>query len=525
VRKKTIALACIVLLFCPSLAVAEETGKPVWETALGSRVVSTSITPDGTLVAAGTQENGGVVLLDSEGKDLWNYPTGCPVFQVSASQDGNLIAVASDKVRIFNRNGKIVSQFEDDYYAFGAAMSGDGTYVAAGYDNNQVVLMTADGKRRWTQVLEDDPKALALSFNGSVIAAGGKDALVSAFDNEGNPLWTFDTGKAVTSLSVSPEGDYVAAGSLNYFVYLFNRNGTVLWKYNTHERVYGVAVSSDGAYVAASSGHTVTLLTRAGDVVRTYDIGHPVFGAAITPDGTKIAVGTGTGGEGAVLLQGADTPLTYDGPAPENASAPQEMKSMAATEQTEQDRDPHLLRSFLLEGKDSVPEIAHEFDGATIAGIVRQDVGTASQVAVRMTVGKEWAEDHGGSGNIRIVTVAPDAVDRYPLRAEVLKTEFIGYDPEEHLVFEGYSPYPVTKYGMMAEGDANGMEPAGEEDLPIPDLFWREGYDNATGDMPAGNGSGGNETVSEVKSVNETTGDGTFPTLPLQIPRPPSFGE
>jgi hypothetical protein len=523
VRKKAIALALIVLLFCPSLAVAEEFSKPVWVRAIGSKVVSTSITADGNLVAAGTQEKGGVMLLDSEGKDLWTFPTGCPVFQVSVSDDGNLIAVASDKVRVFNRNGNIVTQVEDDYYAYGAAISGDGKYVAAGYDNNQVVLLTADGKRRWTQVLEGDPRALALSSDGSVIATGGKDAKVSVFDNEGNPLWTFDTGKAVTSLSVSPEGDYVASGSLNYFVYLFDRNGTALWKYNTKERVYGVSVSSDGAYVAASSGHTVTLLSRAGEVVRTYEIGHPVFGAAITPDGTKIAVGTGTGGNGVVLLCGVNKSLSPEESAPDTSSAPQDMKSMVAAEQPNLNRDPYLLRSFLLDGDDYVPEIAHEFDGATIAGIVRQDTGIGSQVVVRMTIGKEWVEDHGGSGNIRLVTVAPNAVDQFPLRTEVLKTKFIGYDPEDRLVFEGYSPYPVTKYGMMAEGEENGMDPAGESELPLPDLFWRGGHENATGDAPLAKNAGGNGTATVEKYRNETNGSGTSLTLPLLIPQPPFF--
>lgn len=516
--KKSITLALILLLFCPSLAVAEETGKPVWETALGSRVVSTSITSDGDLVAAATQEKGGVVLFDSKGKDLWSYPTGCPVFQVSVSDDGNLIAVASDKVRVLNRNGKIVTQVEDDYYAYGAAISGDGRYVATGYDNNQVVLLTADGKRRWTQVLEGDPKAIALSYNGSVVAAGGKDALVSVFDSDGNPLWTFDTGKAVTSLSVSPEGDYVAAGSLNYFVYLFDSNGTVLWKYNTKERVYGVAVSADGACVAASSGNTVTLLNRAGEVVRTYDIGHPVFGAAITPDGTKIAVGTGTGGEGVVLLPGVEKPLAPEKPAPANSSVPREMKSLAVAEQPRQSGDPYLLRSFILEGEDYVPDIAHEFDGAAIAGIVRQETGMGPQVAVRMTVEKAWAEEHGGSGNIHLVTVAPAKLGQFPLRAEVLKTKFIGYDPEGRLVFEGYSPYQVTKYGMMAEGDGTGTDAGRENELPLTDLVWRDGGSNATV-------TAGNTTTTDDNAGNNSTGDGMFPTLPLQIPRPPSFQE
>ncbi|WP_298665619.1 WD40 repeat domain-containing protein [uncultured Methanofollis sp.] len=521
--KKAIVLACIVLLFCPSLAVAEETGEPVWETALGSRVVSTSITANGDLVAAGTQGNGGVVLLDHEGKNLWNYPTGCPVFQVSASHDGKLIAVAADKVRVLNRNGDIITQVEDDYYAYGAAISGDGKYIAAGYDNNHVVLLTTEGKRRWTQVLDGDPKALALSSDGSVIAVGSKDAQISVFDTQGTPLWTFDTGKAVTSISVSPEGDYVAAGSLNYFVYFFDRNGTVLWKHNTHERVYGVAVSSNGAYVAAASGTTVTLFTSTGDIVRTYDIGHPVFGAAITPDGTEIAVGTGAGGEGAVLLRGADKTVTPEQAAPENISAPREMKSMAATGQTDQNRDTYLLRYFLLKGEDYVPEIAHEFDGATVAGIVRQDDGTG--VAVRMTVEKGWAEDHGGSEKIHLVTVAPNAIDQFPLRAEVLKTKFVGYDPEDRLVFEGYSPYPVTKYGVMAEGEENGGGPGEDEEIPLPDLFWREGHDNATGDGPVDNGVSGNKTVTSENFGDNTTGSGTFPTLPLQIPLSPSFQE
>jgi len=309
---------------------------------------------------------------------------------------------------------------------------------------------------------------------------------------------------------VSPEGDYVAAGSLNYFVYLFDSNGTVLWKYNAKERVYGVAVSTDGAYVAASSGNTVTLLNRAGEVVQTYEIGHPVFGAAITPDGTKIAVGTGTGGEGVVLLPGAEKTLPH-----ENVSAPPELKSMA--EDPGQSGDPYLLRSFILEGEDYVPDIAHEFDGAAIAGIVRQEAGMGPQVAVRMTVGKAWAEEHGGSENIHLVTVAPAKLGQFPLRAEVLKTKFIGYDPEGRLVFEGYSPYQVTKYGMMAEGDGTGTGAGREDELPLTDLFWRDGGSNAT--VTAGN------TTTDDNAGNNSTGDGMFPTLPLQIPRPPSFQE
>lgn len=524
-KKKAIVLALIVLLFCPSLVVAEETGKPIWDTAIGSRVVSTSITADGDLVAAGNLDRGGAALFDREGTELWSYPTGCPVYQVSLSDDGNLLAVASDKVRVLNRNGKIVTQVEDDYYAYATAISGDGKYVAAGYDNNQVVLLTADGKRRWTQVLDDDPKALALSYNGSVLAAGGKDALVSVFDTQGTPLWTFDTGRAVTSLSVSPEGDYVAAGSLNYFAYLFDRNGTVLWKYNTHERVYGVAVSADGKYVAASSGNTVTLLTRAGDVVRTYDLGCQAFGTAITPDGAKIAVGTGSGGEGVVLLSGVEETPTQKEDVSENVSSSQDPKNMAAAGETEGAGDAYLLKSFVLDGTDSVPEIAHGFDGVAVAGIVRHDNDTGSLVAVRMTVGQDWADAHGGSGNICIVTVSPDNMGQFPLRAEVLKTTFIGYDPEDNLVFEGDSPYPVTKYGLMAVEDGADTASGWEEELPLSDLTWRKGYDNVTESAPVGNDTRGNDSEAAETDGNSTTGPGTFPTLPLQIPRQPSFAE
>lgn len=484
-KKEAIILAVIALLSCPSLVAAEET-TPVWKTAIGSRVVSTSITVDGDLVAAGNLDRGGAALFDSEGKELWRYPTGCPVYQVSLSDDGNLLAVASDKVRILNRNGKVVTRVEDDYYAYAAAISGDGNYVAAGYDNNQVVLLTADGKRLWTQVLDGDPRSLALSYNGSVIAAGGKDALVSVFDIQGTPLWTFDTGQAVTSLSVSPEGDYVAAGSLNYFAYLFDRNGTVLWKSNMHGRVYGVAVSGNGEYVVASSGNTVTLFNRDGDIVLTYDLGHQVFGTGITPDGTKIAVGTGTGGDEVVLLSGAEKPPVQNANVSENVSAPQDLKSTAAAGET---GNTYLLRSFVIDGTDYVPEIAHDFDGVAVAGIVRHDTDTGSPVTVRMTVGQEWVDAHGGSGNIRIVTAASDGMGQFPVRAEVLKTTFIGYDPEDNLVFEGDSPYTVTKYGMMAVEDGANTGSEWEEELPLPDLFWHGGTSNTTEDDVGGNDS------------------------------------
>jgi tricorn protease-like protein len=447
-KKIFIVLGVLTLLIVPAASGEEMTG-PLWSVALGGGVTSAAITTDGGLIVAGTRDTGGVRVFDDSGTAVWSYPTGCPVYQVSISGDGRFIASAADKVRLFDRNGVIISSFDTDFFAYSTALSDDGAYLAAGYDNSTIALYTTEGQQRWIASLDDDAVSLALSSDGSYLAAGSKDEQVHFFDGRGDLLWSYETGKTVAGVSVSPEGEYVAAGSLDKVIYFFDHDGVLLWRYIAGERVFDVSVSAEGEYVAATAGTDLLILDREGNLVRRYGVGNTVQGVAMTPDARRIALGVGTGVPAVHFLEGISDPAPADG-----AESPDAGVLQAAS-------DPYLMRAFVMADTGEVPTIAHEFDGLSIAGIVSEEADQMAPVTVRMTVGAEWIDAHGGEQGAAMVAALPDALDDVPLRAETIDTSFVGYDPEGRLVFEGRSPYALTAYGIIAASGEEEERPGG----------------------------------------------------------------
>jgi hypothetical protein len=78
---------------------------------------------------------------------------------------------------------------------------------------------------------------------------------------------------------------------------------------------------------------------------------------------------------------------------------------------------------------------------------------------------------------------------------------------------------------MMAIGEETNATSGGEEELPTSDLAWKNGHDNVTEGAGVGNDTPGNGSEVADTKGNSTNGSGTFPTLPLQIPRQPSSEE
>lgn len=448
-KKILIVIWALALLIVPASAGDGMPG-PLWSTAVGGSVISTAVTADGGLIAAGTRDAGGVRVFDRNGTGVWSYPTGCPVYQVSVSADGRFVAAASDKVRLFDRNGEVVSTFDTGFFAYSTALSADGAYLAAGYDDSTVALYTPGGQELWTAELDDDAVSLSLSSDGSYLAAGSRDERLYLFDRRGVPLWSYETGKTVMGVAVSPEGEYVAAGSLDKVIYFLDRDGVLLWRYIAGERVFDVAVSAGGEYVAAAAGTGLLLLDREGDLVWRYDAGNTVQGAAMTPDGRRIALGVGAGARAVHFIAGAEVPDLAEGP-----DSPDAWGLRAVS-------DPYLMRAFVMADTGEVPTIAHDFDGLSIAGIVREEAGPEAPVTVRMAVGSGWTDAHGGQEGVAIVAARPDALDRVPALAEAIPTAFIGYDPEGRPVFEGRSPYALTAYGIIAaHEEEEGRAPGG----------------------------------------------------------------
>ncbi|MBP2144918.1 outer membrane protein assembly factor BamB [Methanofollis sp. W23] len=443
---------CLALLIVPwGVVAADEQPEPLWDVAIGSKVLSTAVSPNGAYVAVGTGSNGAMRLFDGEGAQVWEVPTGSPVFQVSISEDGRYVAGASDKVRVVDQNGKVATQIEDNgFFAYSTAISPDGKHVAAGFDNHVFGVYSANGFAEWMGTLGDDAASLALSRDGRYLVAGSKDDNVSYFADHGTLVWSYETGETVGNVALSPDGGYVAAGSMDRTVYFFDRDGTLLWKYTADDRIFGVAVAEDGERVAVASGHTVTLLDQNGEELWGYDAGTTVFCLSMTPDAGMIVYGTGGSGNRLVVLEGEKVGDTGE------AQDPMPTPVFSYT-RGEENGIEYLADSFALK-EDPAPEIAGTSDGAAVTEISRRTADADSAVMVRMTVDASWVAAHGGTGQVKIATCLPDEDGILTTDAEVIPTRFIGYDPENRLIFEGKSPYPLTAYGVVAvTGDTAPM--------------------------------------------------------------------
>lgn len=439
---------CLALLIVPwGVAAADERPEPLWDVTIGSKVLSTAVSPNGAYVTAGTDSNGAMRLFDGEGTLVWEVPTGSPVFQVSISEDGKYVAGASDKVRVVDQNGKVAAQIEDNgFFAYSAAISPDGEHVAAGFDNHVFGVYSVNGFAEWMGTLGDDAASLALSRDGRYLVTGSKDDNVSFFADQGTLLWSYETGETVGNVALSPDGGYVAAGSMDRTVYFFDRDGTLLWKYNTDDRIFGVAVAEDGERVAVASGHTVTLLDHNGEELWAYDAGTTVFSLSMTPDAGMIVYGTGGNDKRLVALEGEKIRDT-------GGQGPITTPVFSRTGE-EENGSKYLADSFALK-EHADPEIADQSDGAAVTDISRRTADADSTVMVRMTVDAAWVAAHGGTGQVKIAACLPGEDGNVTTDAKVIPTRFVGYDPEDRLIFEGKSPYPLTTYGVVAvSGDA-----------------------------------------------------------------------
>ncbi len=228
----------------------------------GGYVWGVSVSSDGGLLAAGSSVKK-LYLLNMKGEVLWDYNIGTTVYNVSMSSDGQYIAVsADDHICLFNNEGELLWN-EQMEAVRGISLSSDGTYIAAvqavkGWEEKMSLYKKHNGngsdlRNKWRHKSEDYMWGAAVSPDGSYIAAGSSDGNIYFLNSKGKLLWTYQTGGYVWGVSVSSEGKLVAAGSSDGHIYLLNIKGDVLWSYKTSGDVMDVSVASDGSYIAAAS--------------------------------------------------------------------------------------------------------------------------------------------------------------------------------------------------------------------------------------------------------------------------------
>ena len=193
---------------------------------LREEVQAFALSADGSTAAAGTA-NGLVVVYDlKRGRERQRLDAEGPIFCLALSVDGKLAAVnrGASGLQLWEVGQRAARWHSDHGVVASLAFAPDGLTLAAGYQNNRLVLWDA---RRGTEVraLEGHERALpgqpqgvvslCFSADGRRLLSGGADGSARIWDVEtGGRKHTLEGHRAcVTATAFAPDGKHALSGS------------------------------------------------------------------------------------------------------------------------------------------------------------------------------------------------------------------------------------------------------------------------------------------------------------------------
>lgn len=275
---------------------------PAWETVMPDAVVDVAASDDGGTIAVLTGTS--LACFDADGTQRWTVPARHSQ-NVGISGDGSLVVTGGEYLQVYDGNGETAFRYENGYFAYGTAISRDGTCVAAGFDNASLFVFrkneTGVFERTVKIETDDDIVAVALSGSGDRIAAGEKDGAIRYYTGEGRLLWSYDTGSLTFSIEMSGDGEQIFVGADHGVADTFNGNGRLLWKKIDGDGRPAIGIAADGSLFALG-GDGIELFARDGSE----------RGSIAESDAAALAVA----GNGTAISAAAGKTVTLYRPAP-----------------------------------------------------------------------------------------------------------------------------------------------------------------------------------------------------------------
>ncbi|MDD1683528.1 MAG: hypothetical protein LUO98_06815 [Methanoregula sp.] len=236
-------------------------GSLLWEMSLGDYVSELTMTPDGSLLAAG---GGNRVRLISASGAAIRQNTSIPVNHIRFLPEGDRVVITT-KNGIQMSNLTLFAEWTDTNMTQNLVESAaDGSSFVT-LTNNRIRLYSWDGNLQWNRALPGgNALAFAYSRDGSTIVVGRDDNTVSVLDRDGTLLWTSRAAHWITSVAVSDDGNTIAAGSMDKTLSVYDRAGTTLGSFTAKNpiKTRSVAVSGDGSVIALVDASAVYGFSR-----------------------------------------------------------------------------------------------------------------------------------------------------------------------------------------------------------------------------------------------------------------------
>jgi|WetSurMetagenome_2_1015567.scaffolds.fasta_scaffold05323_2 WD40 repeat protein/lysophospholipase L1-like esterase len=226
------------------------------------------------------------------------------VQSVSFSPDGSKLAAGSDDntARIWDvANGVELQRLIHDDRVNSLSFSSDGSKLATGSnDKTARIWDAASGEELKKLTLEWAVTSVSLSPDGSKLATGSSDKTARIWDvASGAELQKMTHDNAVWSVSFSPDGSKLATGSGDKTARIWDvANGAELQKVTHDGMVVSVSFSHDGSKLATSSDSTSNDNTAriwdvaSGKELKRFTNNNMIYSVTFSPDGSKLATGS-----------------------------------------------------------------------------------------------------------------------------------------------------------------------------------------------------------------------------------------
>jgi len=290
------------LIFSITSIAGEENTNPVeWKYKASSWIISTSTSNDASYNAASALD-GSIYFFDKSGKLIWTSNVGHRVVSFSISETKpEITAVTGERIYLYNKSGKQLSDYKTVQGSY-MVINKDGDFIG-GSSSNIYAIVYKDARPLWDYKTGDKVNSVSLTPDGSTLAVASSDKFVYLLKS-GFLLWKYDVQAPVISVATTPDASYVVCGSgsfdskegegpKDYKLFLFDKEGKLLWSYKIGYTVSSVAITPDASYIAVGSwDKKVHIFSKSGEHLKEFKTEGNVLSVAITPDGKKVFAGS-----------------------------------------------------------------------------------------------------------------------------------------------------------------------------------------------------------------------------------------
>jgi WD40 repeat protein len=258
---------------------------------------------------------------------VWDKEIEYSVWRIPVSEDWRYMAVAPGRhptgewvptkthMYLYNSSGSQLWNYSVDDELWGADITRDGKYIAAGaHDGDRhIYVWNNTGSLVWSLNVNGAARSVRFTSDGRYLGGAPGRCGAGCFDlfntTSGETVWEYETGDWVRTMEFSKGDQYAAFGSSDGYLYLTDMNGSFKWRRFHGGYVPFITEMSDNlsSIAVAGKGHELLVYDKEGNLRWSYQTEQVITAGSMTPDGSRIALGTVAGyvyfldGEGRLL--------------------------------------------------------------------------------------------------------------------------------------------------------------------------------------------------------------------------------